>query len=59
MAKEHKDDHHFVRSAMRVMSRLEEIKWSAVKALVVGLTIILFSLIGAGVIEKIKLLMKL
>jgi len=55
---DHKEDHDFVRSAMRVMARLEDIKWSTLKALAVALAILVAGLIGSGLIEKIRGLLK-
>lgn len=51
---EHKDDHAFVRSAMRVMARLEDMKWSTLKAVVIVAALWLFGSFGIGIIEKIK-----
>lgn len=51
---EHKHDHEFVRSAMRVMAKLEDIKWSALKALFIGLAFLLVGVFGVGVISKLK-----
>lgn len=52
--KEHKEDHEFVRSAMRVLSKLEDIKWSTFKAVVVSFVFLIIGIFGIGLISKIK-----
>lgn len=56
---EHRIEHEFAKSAMRVMSRLENAKWTAFNTIVVLVVLFLLGSTGLGLLDKLTSALKL
>lgn len=56
---QHEAEHEAVRKFMRVMGKVDDIKWSVVQKIVIALVLGMFTLMGYGIILKLGVLDRL
>lgn len=57
--KEHLEDHHMVRSAMKVLARLDSTRWAVFNTVAIVLVLYLFGSLGLGLLQKLSEALKL